>query len=352
MIDSHVHLWCASDVANLDAIRQRIGFERMSVASVASRNSINDNPALYAAKAAYPDRYYAFAGLDHAARWSEGSVQTPSLAEQVELASATGADGLKLIETKPTHYDLPIDGDYFAPVFERVEQAGLPILWHVADPEEFWDPEKTPGWAKSKGWGYDDTWIGKETLCEQVENVLARHPRLKVIFAHFYFLSADLPRAAALFDAYPGVHFDLAPGVEMLYNLSRDPESAREFFITHADCIVYGTDVEGGATVEESAIRAGIVIRWLETDDEFRLPDGADYCLGPPEDGIICGMRLPEDALAKIYSANFERLVGARPKPLDRALALDECRRIAAEVGELGGDPAVALESVGFLEEV
>lgn len=349
MIDSHVHLWRASDIENLEAIRQRIGFERMGIASVARRHSVNDNHAVYAAKAAYPDRYYAFVGLDHAALWSDGAIETPSLAEQVERAIATGADGLKLIETKPTHYDLPIDGDYFAPVFDLAERAGLPILWHVADPEEFWDPDLTPGWAKAKGWGYDDTWIAKETLYAQVSTVLARHPALKVTFAHFYFLSADLARAAAMFDAYPNVCFDLAPGIEMLYNLSRDPGSAREFFINHADRIIYGTDIEAGQPIEQAAIRAQTVTRWLETADEFRLPENADYTLGPPTDGVIRGMQLPEDVLERIYFANFERLVGGEPKPLDRALALEECRRIASELIQLSGDPAAALDAADRL---
>ncbi len=56
-------------------------------------------------------------------------------------------------------------------------------------------------------------------------------------------------------------------------------------------------------------------------------------------------MRLPEDVLAKIYSANFERLAGGEPKPLDRKLAIEECRRIAAGVSALGGDPAAVLEA-------
>jgi predicted TIM-barrel fold metal-dependent hydrolase len=348
-IDSHVHLWRPADIDNLEAIRQRLGFDRMNIASVARKDSINDNPALYAAKAAHPDSFYVFAALDHSAHWSGGKIASPSLAEQVDRAVAIGVDGIKLIETKPTHrkmVDFPIDGDYYAPMFAPIEQTGLPILWHVADPEEFWDPQRTPGWAKARGWGYDQTWIAKETLCAEVENVLRRHPRLKVILAHFYFLSADLARAAALFDAHPQVCFDLAPGVEMLYNLSRDPDSAREFFIKHADRIVFGTDIEAGAPVEQAAIRAQIVMRWLETDHEFRLDKGADYTLGPPTDGAIRGLNLPQDVLAAIYAANFERLAGSRPKPLNKALALEECRRIAAEVIALGGEAAIATEAV------
>ena len=43
----------------------------------------------------------------------------------------------------------------------------------------------------------------KEELYAEVDEVLRRHPNLRVIFAHFYFLSADLPRAARFFDAHP-----------------------------------------------------------------------------------------------------------------------------------------------------
>lgn len=354
-LDSHVHLWRAGEIENLERIRKRVGVERMSVASVMDRRTVNDNPALWAAKAAYPDRFYVFAGLDHSQLWSAGALATPSLAEQVDRAIGIGADGLKLIESKPTHrgmVDVPLDSDYYAGMFARLEETGLPVLWHVADPEEFWDPETTPGWAKSQGWGYDSTTIAKEQLYAEVDSVLKRHRRLRVIFAHFYFLSADLPRAAKLLDAYEGVYLDLAPGIEMLYNMSREPEAAREFFMRYADRIVFGTDIESGATLDQAEIRAGIISRWLETDDEFRLPDGADYCLGPPEDGVIRGMRLPQDALAKIYAGNFTRLVGGRPRPLNRALALEECCAIAREVGELGGDAAIALEAVQSLEAI
>jgi hypothetical protein len=170
-----------------------------------------------------------------------------------------------------------------------------------------------------------------DQLYVEVENVLRRHPRLRVIFPHFFFLSGDLPRAVALFDRFPSVYLDLAPGVEMLYNLSKDPEKAREFFIAYSSRIIFGTDIWADQPIEEAAIRAGIVRRWLETDDEFRLPDGSDFLLGPPEDGIIRGMRLPDDALADIYNANFAHIAGAEPRKLDRILAAEECERIAAE---------------------
>lgn len=352
MIDSHTHIWKPEDVEGLEAIREAIGAERVGVASVADERSINDNPVLFVAKAMYPSRFYTLLGLDHAEHFSGGAISTPSLAEQIDRMIEVGADGLKLIETKPTHrrmVDIPIDSEHYEPMFERVERAGLPILWHVADPEEFWDPELCPSWAKEAGWGYDESFVPKEQLYTEVENVVTRHPGLKVTFAHFYFLSADLPRAAAFLDRFANTHFDLAPGVEMLYSMSRDPAEAREFFIKHADRIVFGTDNMGDQPIGQARARTQMVKRWLETEDEFGVDPEADALLGQ-SDEVIRGMNLPGDVLARIYSGNFQRVVGSEPKPQDNKLALEESRRMAAEVERLGGSTEVIRGCIRRLE--
>lgn len=354
MIDSHIHIWDFDEADNLVKIADAIGAERVCIASVVNLERIDDNPALYAAKAQYPNRFHIFPGLDHAAHFSGGAIKAPSLAEQVDIAMAIGADGIKLLETKPDRrkwVDIPIDSDYYEAMFAKIEQLGIPVLWHVADPEEFWDPETTPRWARDQGWGYDETFTPWAQFYREVEKVLERHPRLSVTFAHFFFLSADLPRAAALFDRYPGIHFDLTPGIEMLYNMSKNVAQTREFFLKYSDRIIYGTDIEAGQAVEEASIRAGIVKRWLETDDEYRIPNGADYLLGPAEDGIMRGLKLPGDVLEKIYTANFSKMVGSQPKQLNRKLAAEECDRLAKEIKALGKDPASAINAAQLLRK-
>ena len=32
----------------------------------------------------------------------------------------------------------------------------MPLIFHVNDPEEFWDPARVPGWAREQGWFYGD----------------------------------------------------------------------------------------------------------------------------------------------------------------------------------------------------
>ncbi len=341
IIDSHVHIRHVDQRAGMERIRAALGIERMNIVCIYSREVINHNPSGFAAKVEYPGNFYVFGGLDHSAYWSDGKIETPSLVEQVDRLLAIGCDGIKMLENKPTHrrmVDLPIDGPYFAEYFEHVEALGVPIVWHVNDPEEFWFPELTPGWAKSRGWGYDQTWIPKEQLYSEVGNVLERHPDLNIVFAHFYFLSADLPRASRLLDQYPNVKLDVCPGIEMFYNMSRNPDAAREFFLKYQDRLILGTDICSDHTDDEARKRLGVITRWLSTSDEFRVPEGADFVLGPPEDGIMRGIALPTDVLSRIYRTNFEGLVGP-PNLMDRELAFEESMRIAREASILNDVP-------------
>lgn len=348
IIDSHVHIRHVDQRAGMERIRAALGIERMNIVCIYSREVINHNPSGFATKVEYPGNFYVFGGLDHSAYWSDGKIETPSLVEQVDRLLAIGCDGIKMLENKPTHrklVDIPIDGPYFEDYFAHVEKLGVAIVWHVADPEEFWDPATTPRWAAEKGWGYDKTFVPKEQLYAEVENVLARHPSLRVTFAHFYFLSADLPRLARLFDRFPELRVDLTPGIELLYNMSKDVEATREFFIKYADRIVLGSDISSNQSPESATIRLGIVTRWLETDDEYRLPEGADFVLGPPGDGIMRGLSLPEDVLRKICRTNFERFAGLEPRKLNIGLAIEECDRISNEVAILGGVRAESTEA-------
>jgi len=120
----------------------------------------------------------------------------------------------------------------------------------------------------------------------------------------------------------------------MLYNISADPAGGKEFFERYARRIIYGTDCFSSLSPAETRARSGMVRRWLETDEEFRVAEEADFLLGKPEDGIIQGLGLGDTALGgtalgAIYRENFLRLAGDEPAPLDASRAAAECRRLA-----------------------
>jgi predicted TIM-barrel fold metal-dependent hydrolase len=348
IIDGHVHMGGMAEEESMLAIRQETGIEKMALVSIQNPEAGSGLPGSLYMKARYPRWFYVFAGLNHAEVQSDGRVQTPSLAEQVDEFLAIGCDGIKMIEGKPTsrqRLNVPVTDPYYADYWARVEELGVPIVWHVNDPEEFWDPERLPVWAKERGWGYSPEDVSKEQLYAEVDEVLARHPGLNVTFAHFYFLSADLERAGRFLDAHSTVRFDLAPGIEMLHNLSRDVDASRDFFVRYADRIVFGTDLFSSLAVEEGRARAGIVYRWLESDEYYRVPEEADFLLGAPEDGLIHGMALPDDVLKRIYHDNFVRAASDEPRALDVAQAVAVCERLAATAEILSGTSAAETEA-------
>lgn len=341
MIDGHVHVRGVEDSADLAARLDATNAVQAGIACQYQDLAFNTNPAGFVLKAEHPGRFFLLAGLEHAGLLYGADAALPP-AEQAGLLHAMGADGIKLLASKPTgrrRLGVPVDGPYFEPFFKTCEALNMPLLWHVADPEEFWEPERLPAWAREQGWGYDSSYVSKEDLYQETEHILERHPELSVVLPHFYFLSADLPRAESFLTRFPGAHFDLAPGIELFYNLSRDVDRSRDFFIRFGGRILFGTDILSEHTIAEARNRAGIVYRFLAGAEAFRVPAGADFLLGPPEDGIIRGLNLPGDTLHDILQANFQRIYGGTPRPLDTDRARMECLRLAAIEAEVRGRP-------------
>jgi predicted TIM-barrel fold metal-dependent hydrolase len=345
IIDCHVHHGDSSLVPDIVALMDSVGIKAINVVSTPHPDHINLNPQGLEFKARYPQRVYLFGSLDYAELMAEGHL-TSNLADQIDVLQNVGCDGIKMVEGKPLARKLlplpPFDGPEYRDFFAHMERRRFPLLFHVGDPEEFWDADSVPPSARARGWFYGDDPVfpSKEDLYTEVSRVLQRHPHLQVIFAHFYFLSADLPRAAALLDAYPNVHLDICPGVEMYTNFSRQPEATREFFLAYQDRIVYGTDT-GTSTLEKGPAldrQREIGKHWtmrmfLESERPFEAPHTFRQ---RPE--TLRGIGLPSDSLRKICRENFRRLVGDAPAQLNRQAACDECHRLAALTEGMGRD--------------
>ncbi|MCX7016744.1 MAG: hypothetical protein NTW86_30000 [Candidatus Sumerlaeota bacterium] len=137
-------------------------------------------------------------------------------------------------------------------------------------------------------------------------------------FAHFRFLSKDLPRARAVFQEYPHVYFDTTPGAQMLINFPPKIDEARDFFIEWQDRIVFGKDLNDQSSSKGRESDAGRTHRaaraYYGTDQmmprEFpggdRLPGGQYFR----------GMSLPKTALRKLFEESVEQIMGKKPAAL------------------------------------
>ena len=344
--DCHVHLASIAEVDHLLEIRQATRVGCMNLLCFVDPRAGDGTSSGLTAKALHPDLFYVFGGLNHGAGGTAGGSPAVPLEEQVRELLSAGCDGIKLLESGPgvrRTLPWPLDGPYYRKFFATAEELGMPLLWHVAEPEEFWDAERAPAWAVKRNWVYNEQDVSKEQLYAEVEHVLGRHPGLRVILAHLYFLSADVPRLARFLEAHPNAGVDLSPGVEMLFNLSVDARQAREFFLAYGDRIYFGTDIFSGLTESQGQVRANMVRRFLETAETFGSPpDGEDIL---QMEGRIHGLDLPTEALEKIYRTNFEALAGRRPRRVDIALTTDCLRRWGELASSLSGTPAEHTEA-------
>jgi predicted TIM-barrel fold metal-dependent hydrolase len=332
VLDAHIHLPYPSQIQDLERLTHEMGIDRINLVSTPDIEAVNHNPTVLQYKALHPTTTYICGGLDHFSVQSNPARMPEAFAQQVIALSAAGFDGLKLLESKPIArkmINIPLDGPIYAPMWAEMEKLAFPVIWHVADPEEFWDPEKCPDWVKKSGWFYGDgTYPLKETLYSEVEAIVSRYPKLKVILAHFFFLSADLPRAGAFLDAHPNVCFDLTPGSEMFFNFMADLAATKEFIIRYQDRLIFGTDTGASAVNkpdvslnrEETLGRTYFLRCFLEQERRLEIPQGVAHWKRPGKE--LFGLDLEEDVLENIYWSNFERLFGKCPYKLDSEKAV------------------------------
>ncbi len=348
IIDGHIHFGHPSYRENLVQILDQANIGRFNIVCTPHMQRLSLVPDALQLKALFPRRCYVFGGLDISTLFMAPQYAGEVFAHYVDSLLEMGCDGIKMIEGKPQmRKTLPIpdfDAAVYAPYWDHMAETGIPLVFHVNDPEEFWDAERCPGWAKKMGWFYGDgTYINNEVQYRQVLNVLERHPNLNVIFAHFFFLSAQLERLSGYLDRFPNMQVDLTPGIEMYMNFARDPQKARDFFIKYQDRIVYGTDIGAkallatpGMNIEtsESRLRIQLIRRFLETEGPFQLQSEEGFLFGDPE-FTFQGIALPGEVLEKIYHGNFERSVSAQPKTLNIPAVIEECDRQEAVLGAM-----------------
>lgn len=366
--DCHIHYAHPRLMPELLELCDEAGIGKFNIVCTPDQKRLSLTPDALHLKANYPDRVYVFGGLDISPLFVEPDRAGEIFADYAEKLIHLGCDGIKMIEGKPQIRKmipvLPFDSEVMEPYWTRLEETQIPVLFHLNDPEEFWNIDKVPGWAKERGWYYGDgSFINNEVQYSEVLTVLSRHPRLKIVFAHFMFLSAQLPRLAKYLDEYPNISIDITPGIEMYFNFSANWQESRQFFETYQDRIMFGTDVGAKALLEspdegldfvESEERIVLVRRFLEEGDSYTLESDGGFLFGESESQLK-PLFLPLDILEKIYHKNFDRFVGGAPRALDRAAIAEECDRLADTVDFMGAiqpdldsDNSIAKEMARF----
>ena len=258
---------------------------------------------------AAPDRMVHFANLDFSRGVYPGFGQ--QAAEQLAADVAAGAVGLKFFKNFGINVRdqdgnrVPVDHPELDLVFAMCAQLDIPVLIHVGEPSEFYQPvdRLNERWLELTLLPNRrlpaDSYPGFEDMVAERDRLFARHSNTRFIAAHFGWHANDLGRLGALLDRLPNVYVETGA---ILYELGRQPRMARQFFIDYQDRILFGKD---SYRPEEFPY----YWRTFETSDEY-----FDYYRRYHAFWKLYGMDLPDDVLRKIYYANALSVVPGIPR--------------------------------------
>jgi predicted TIM-barrel fold metal-dependent hydrolase len=301
VVDAHSHAYAedADAIAKWVALQDAVGVRTSFILTGATGEKFRGLRAQY--ESAHPGRFRMFAGFDR-----EG-VEQPDYAErlrrQLRADVEAGAAGLGELTDKGLgfvragEHRYPIDDLRFDPLWDEAGKLGVPVFVHIAEPAAFYDaPDEANELRRSANWSlFEKGTPGFGAMLEKFELVLARHPRTRFVAVHAFNLANDLGAVGALLDRHPNVQVDFAA---RMWELARQPFSARRFFLKYPDRILFGTDNDPDRAMYVAHARQ------LETEDEWFWPADAEWWRG-------YGMNLPPDVLKKVYAGNALRLLAA-----------------------------------------
>jgi predicted TIM-barrel fold metal-dependent hydrolase len=198
-----------------------------------------------------------------------------------------------------------VDDPRLYPVWRRAGELGIPVLIHTTDPVGFFLPiepsnEHYPTLLKYPGWSFHGSHFSKDELLRQRTRMMEDHPRTRFICPHVANNPEDLQWVSALLDRLPNLTIDFSARMD---ELGRQPYSSREFLLRYQDRALFATDMPLSVEMYRC------YFRFLETWDEYFDYPGYLGEFGSYPRWRICGLGLPESALAKIYRENALALV-------------------------------------------
>ncbi len=312
-IDYHGHptgqLNSAEGLDQLRAALDSIGVRVMVVANNTRGPLLAEYMTRIRAHPTMRDRVRVLTGIDLSGvgpGWAERAVA------QLEADAAAGAVGIGeigkqfgLSTRKADGSRLRIDDPDLDPIWAAAARLRLPVFIHTADPQEFWQPidfnnERWLELALFPNRRYSpETSPSFEQLMTERDNLIRRHPRTTFVIAHLGWHANDLARLGKLFDEMPNLHAELGA---VLYDIGRQPRTARDFFIKYQDRILFGKD-------SFQPQEYPYFWRVLETADDY-----FDYYRNYHAYWKLYGIALPDEVLKKVYFGNALRITPGIPQ--------------------------------------
>ena len=257
----------------------------------------------------FPDRMVLFANVEFK---DVGPGFGAKAAKQLEADIQAGAKGLKIFKDlgleirKADGTRLKLDDPELDPIWETAGRLNVPVLIHTADPQEFFREidltnERWLELALYRGRRYNDRskFPDFEVLMGERDRLFAKHPNTKFIAAHMGWHANNLGRLGAMLDKMPNLYTEVGA---VLYDIGRQPNTARAFFLKYQDRILFGKD-------SYQPDEFPYFWRVFETADEY-----FDYYRDYHAFWKLYGINLPDEVLRKLYFENALKITPGLPR--------------------------------------
>lgn len=228
---------------------------------------------------------------------------------QLKAAWDFGAVGVKIwknigMEIRKTDGSfLFVDDPFFNPLFTFLSDNNIPVVAHLGEPRNCWLPLEEMTTRRNRAYytknpefhAYLHPEIPSyEKQIEVRDNLLNLFPDLQLIGAHLGSMEWSVREISRRLDKYPNFAVDLSSRLGHIQLQSqKEYEPVREFFVTYADRIIYGTDAyDNPEKLLESLVKDW---QYLAT---YNMCESYDVA------GEFRGLELPEEVLYKIYYEN------------------------------------------------
>lgn len=258
VIDIHAHYpkhEAPAFPARLAALLPQAGIDRICLFSAGAEFGHASNEEVLGAAQEYPRQIIAFALVELGRH----------TAADVDRFAAQGFRGFKITNPRSAY-----DDERYFPLYERMEQAGLPLLAHTGILMRV---------AQTADTRANSEWMRPIRL----DTVLRTFPRLNIIGAHL-----GVPwheEASTMARLHPNYYVDLTGAWWGGWRANKSPEFFRyHFFWDRAwDKVLFGTDI--------------LALNELLPSKKFH-------------DDMMQAIGLPPETLAKIYGGTAARLLG------------------------------------------
>ena len=262
----------------------------------------------------------------------DGSDSAEMYLEEVKELYRMGADGFKFLDGKPIlrkKINRRLSDSIYDKMYAYLEEMGLPVLMHIADPKYFWGPREgmSEYGLKSGWWCGDGSCPSFEQLHEEVYEILHKFPKLNFRAAHCFYLGYDIDELSAFLEKWENTAIDLTPGAINLVEMGEKPNEWRDFFKKYSKKIYFGTDtyntyIEGDITKYERWTAPSLIRRVLEYPSDAHFEQGGNS---------FTPLNLDDDILSDIYIENHKRL-HPNSRPLDRELIAYRAKEMLSDM--------------------